>query len=1054
MLHQVKTVENYNMIPLQWVIAWFIFVINDSKFIRIENLNALSSEEHSNIFTPNYLHENGKHISHDIHVVDKFGQFMKLSYKAEHHPNTTILKLDEVMHKKNVISLFCANNQNKSIRIKFKSKPIAIDYFNTINSVLQTPQNQYYITARSEWGCKNYDKNRNESIFRKVVSTYINESTLILNTTPGNHLDVFKELLVDLVTNIRGKNQHAHNEYQKELHNDDRRRLYSLSEAWSDVTETVTGVVDKVYEVVDDVASAASTAYKVATGQEVNFKKNAEHSFDWNYDYRKQSRQTGWYLSEKPYTAICTDCYVFMDLTYEYGLSISNYDIQWMYLRAAGSIDLNIRVESSKGINSGFYWLIPKMAVPEFGFVMAGIEFGLFLYGQVDIGFSADIDSFAYTANVHGDITKGVHYNAHDGNQVYYNKQNFYYDQEGPEAEFDSANVVLYIQPTAYLELAHVGDIYFGFQPRLNLALNKIYSDPNCAIHYVPSIDLLHFVGADLSIFNWHLKMSFDTIQSTLSSFSGCITQEQITRMQVGSSQYSYRRRSLLDAQTSSLDAHPLVSNISIDYFTATLNDFEIDHIWGNKSSRWYGNMSTVHDVCNDYTQTCGGYDNFPILLPNASSLIVSVKDHKTLIAVYHTDVWVTQDNGWDLANITIYTKTSCVARHELKLMNITNDIPTYNISLLEWYCDINLTKIGIDQQQSPIYYAGWLCMITLPDQMSAISIDSSFGNIMLFDAVRWCNVFQMTTKPGYTVDPYLIDNINWSKFVYPSSLWYGIWSCEGSSSARFNFIYYDYNYSDVAAILYLDWATLLFYGEVDLYSMTMSLQTLHYYEANVSWAYNSPNASWFHGIINILSDGTMVYSGSAEMSGCTGFVFQGYLNMEQFENITTVCGESGDFECNDGYCIPDYWICDGFPDCYGGEDEPEDCPPCNFTCNMYNTTFCVPDFWICDGWNDCDDASDEAYCPNVSINTSTIYMTTTAEIPTTSIPSKSTTSNITENSNEKQLNKSSTLTRDVMMFAIGMISTFIIIGVVFAVCKHRNKKVSPLNYQLMTDQL
>jgi low density lipoprotein-related protein 2 len=33
------------------------------------------------------------------------------------------------------------------------------------------------------------------------------------------------------------------------------------------------------------------------------------------------------------------------------------------------------------------------------------------------------------------------------------------------------------------------------------------------------------------------------------------------------------------------------------------------------------------------------------------------------------------------------------------------------------------------------------------------------------------------------------------------------------------------------------------------------------------------------------------------------------------------VCGFDG-FECNDGTCIPASFVCDGFDDCAGGEDE------------------------------------------------------------------------------------------------------------------------------------
>ncbi|XP_078658661.1 ovochymase-like [Branchiostoma floridae x Branchiostoma belcheri] len=75
-----------------------------------------------------------------------------------------------------------------------------------------------------------------------------------------------------------------------------------------------------------------------------------------------------------------------------------------------------------------------------------------------------------------------------------------------------------------------------------------------------------------------------------------------------------------------------------------------------------------------------------------------------------------------------------------------------------------------------------------------------------------------------------------------------------------------------------------------------------------------------------------------------------------------------GDFQCNDGQCIPGSWECDDWGDCSQGEDEnTANCPggtTCSndeFTCGHGNT--CIPSNWICDGDNDCGDMSDEQNC-------------------------------------------------------------------------------------------
>ncbi|MEM9463606.1 MAG: low-density lipoprotein receptor class A repeat-containing protein [Myxococcota bacterium] len=60
-------------------------------------------------------------------------------------------------------------------------------------------------------------------------------------------------------------------------------------------------------------------------------------------------------------------------------------------------------------------------------------------------------------------------------------------------------------------------------------------------------------------------------------------------------------------------------------------------------------------------------------------------------------------------------------------------------------------------------------------------------------------------------------------------------------------------------------------------------------------------------------------------------------------------------FTCADGETISDAWVCDGEPDCDGGEDEQQRCPA-PFSCGDQE----IPDAWVCDGWEDCADGSDE----------------------------------------------------------------------------------------------
>ncbi|CAG2178352.1 unnamed protein product, partial [Oppiella nova] len=79
-------------------------------------------------------------------------------------------------------------------------------------------------------------------------------------------------------------------------------------------------------------------------------------------------------------------------------------------------------------------------------------------------------------------------------------------------------------------------------------------------------------------------------------------------------------------------------------------------------------------------------------------------------------------------------------------------------------------------------------------------------------------------------------------------------------------------------------------------------------------------------------------------------------------------CGRER-FQCADGQCVWDSWLCDGQKDCDGGEDEDnckfgaKNCTENEFKC--IHTSGCVPLSDVCNGRDDCGDGTDEWGCRN-----------------------------------------------------------------------------------------
>ena len=113
-------------------------------------------------------------------------------------------------------------------------------------------------------------------------------------------------------------------------------------------------------------------------------------------------------------------------------------------------------------------------------------------------------------------------------------------------------------------------------------------------------------------------------------------------------------------------------------------------------------------------------------------------------------------------------------------------------------------------------------------------------------------------------------------------------------------------------------------------------------------------------------------------------------------KDAVTVATETcfhGQYHCDDGTCILDFYACDGLLDCPDGSDEVncshacsffgkdwwdgrdcfEKCLPSTCSCSVhyFHCTIgkCVPWSFVCNNRDDCGDYSDEAYCSSTTLN-------------------------------------------------------------------------------------
>jgi len=882
------------------------------KHLRVESLDAISSANHHDIFTP--LLQDLASSSHDVFVEDLFGKYLRLKYKATHPEGTSFLKLDGM--KDDIESIHCLEDDSNTIELQLTSESIAESIYRPVSD-FNLDDAAYFMTGSYQFLCRDKHTQRYSPLLRRITAVTmdpVSDDTVIFSTEYASYPEMFESLDLEFVSNAKlfhSANDTALRALEESDRSDSgvsgasdsmsrRRRLSWWSDLWDDicagvntVVEHVDSWIDTLSTFVDDLYEGVETAVEVVEGKKVVRNLTDNYFWSYNYDSSSGSAASTFYLDDADKVQ-CKNCFVWFDLEYTFKIRIEDRTMKYLYIVAEGDAQMHAEILLEAEWTKEWAINTPHVPIPYLGISVGGIEFGFTVYGGLGFGVKMEIDYVYMGYNVRGSIKRGIEYDADNNVQNYIGEHSFTHSKDGPQLEFNSMNITLYIKPTLYLALEYVGNVYFGVQAQVEFTFTKDADYDNtgdstaCAIDYVPTAKLLLFVGAKLQplklVTVWEKKASVEVAHATLTDLEGCITQSTLTTLETYLGTTSSRRRlAMSDGNGMGGD---LWSNATwdgthafVDYTKAHSVDMHRQFDWGSMNSRWWGNMSSLPSICPE-NRTLADEDGneYAVQMPEVGQLVIKVEgndDGESLVGVLKTFVEVFYDDWGITTNVT------CLSRMQLQkttTMSEFKNMDNYEVSLLEWYCDLNLSMIGVEEGSA--LESAWIDMIALPETMNALVLDASFSAIMLFDDA-WCQTFVLTKQHKYHVDlQHLLSAAFTSygvEYSYPSQQWFGSYHCSHSSVISMSLLFESFfwlNGTGSAWLLGGD-EEMLLQGEVD-------------YEDFSARMWNEDGSLEFVGLVTLMQDGTVLYSGSVNAEDCTGFVFKGWLDTTPFESMNS----------------------------------------------------------------------------------------------------------------------------------------------------------------------
>ena len=195
-------------------LATVTFGNDDTKYIKVDSLDRWKvSDEHSNIFTPNTLNNDGNGASHSVHVSDNKGKFLKLDYSMNHGKHDSFLKLESDEHSNNIKSISCSSNNDMTL---YFNDVITMNRYQTLitselemtNSKKSKSQSKssYYIVGSHSWKCRDYNVNKYYPIMRRIKSTVSSDFSslsIVISSEHASYMDVFENLDMKFETNMK-----------------------------------------------------------------------------------------------------------------------------------------------------------------------------------------------------------------------------------------------------------------------------------------------------------------------------------------------------------------------------------------------------------------------------------------------------------------------------------------------------------------------------------------------------------------------------------------------------------------------------------------------------------------------------------------------------------------------------------------------------------------------------------------------------------------------------------------------------------------------------------